>query len=31
MITETLADEIMAFAKETEKLRRECELPYILN
>lgn len=29
MITETLADEIVAFAKETEKLRRACALPYI--
>ena len=29
MITERLADEIITFAKETEKLRRECKLPYI--
>lgn len=29
MITEVLADEIMAFSKGTEKLRKACELPYI--
>lgn len=29
MITEALADEIMAFAKETEKLRKACGLSYI--
>jgi integrase len=29
MITEALADEIMAFAKETDKLRKSCDLPYI--
>ena len=29
MIIEALADEIMAFAKETDKLRKSCDLPYI--
>jgi len=29
MITERLADEIKSFAKGTEKIRSECELPYI--
>jgi integrase len=29
MITEGLADEIKSFTKGTEKLRRECKLPYI--
>lgn len=29
LITETLADEILAYSKETENLRKFCKLPYI--